>query len=158
MKLFCAALSSGKYIPTKYASKGVAGGQNISLPLSWTDIPSGTKSFAISIVDRHPSAKGFVHWLVINISANARGIEEGVSRDFRKLPAGSVELRNGFGNSGYGCPLLPKGSAPHEFLITLYALNTPELQLGSISPIAQFHAELPGKVLDSANLVATFGG
>lgn len=158
MKLFCAALSSGKYLPTKYASKGVAGGQNISPALSWTDIPSGTKSFALSIVDRHPSAKGFVHWLVINMSANARGVEGGASQNHRKLPMGSIELRNGFGNTGYGGPLLPKGSAPHELLITLYALNTAEFQLGPVSPIAQFHAELPGKVLDSANLVAIFSG
>jgi len=158
MKFFCVALSSGKYIPTKYASKGVAGGQNISLPLSWTDIPAGTKSFALSMIDRHPSAKGFAQWLVINMSANARGIDEGASLNHRKLPLGSVELRNGFGNIGYGGPLLPKGSAPHEFLITLYALSTPELQIGPISPIAQFQAEVSGKLLTSANLIATFAG
>jgi Raf kinase inhibitor-like YbhB/YbcL family protein len=158
MKLFCDALSSGKYIPAKYANKGAGGGQNVSLPFSWTDIPGGTKSFALSMVDRHPSAKGFVHWLVINMSANARGISEGVSQNSRKLPAGSVELRNGFGSTGYGGPLLPKGTRSHEYLITLFALSTPELQLGPISPFVQFQAELSGKILESANVTAIFGG
>lgn len=158
MKLFCDTLASGKYIPTKYANKGAAGGQNISLPLSWMEIPGGTKSFALSMIDRHPSAKGFVHWVVINISANARGISEGASRNPRKLPAGSVELRSGFGDTGYGGPQPPRGSSPHEYLITIYALNTPQLELGPTSPYTQFQTELTGRVLDSADLVAVFGG
>jgi Raf kinase inhibitor-like YbhB/YbcL family protein len=157
MKLFCVALTSGKYIPTKYANKGTSGGQNISLPLSWADIPNGTKSFALSMVDRHPSAKGFVHWVVINISGNARGISEGASRNPRRLPAGSVELRSGFGDIGYGGPQLPKGSSPHEYLITLYSLNTPQLELGPISLFTEFQTELTGKVLHVADLVAEFG-
>jgi Raf kinase inhibitor-like YbhB/YbcL family protein len=158
MKLFCDALTSGKYIPAKYAAKGVAGGQNISLPFSWTDMPGGTQSFALSMVDRHPSAKGFVHWVVINISANARGMGEGASRNPRKLPAGSLELRNGFGDTGYGGPQFAKGSLPHEYVFTLYALNSPGLELGPTSPFPQFQAELSRKVLDSASLVAMFGG
>jgi hypothetical protein len=105
---FCDALASDKYIPAKYANKGTSGGQNISLPLSWTDIPHGTKLFALSMINRHPSAKGFVHWVMINMSANARGISEGASRNPRRLPAGSVELRNGFGDTGYGGPQPPK--------------------------------------------------
>jgi Raf kinase inhibitor-like YbhB/YbcL family protein len=158
MKLFCDALASDKYIPAKFANKGTTGGQNISPPLSWTDIPSGTKSFALSMIDRHPSAKGFVHWVVVNMSANARGISEGSSRNPRRLPAGSVELWNGFGETGYGGPQLPKGSGSHEYLVTIYALSTSELQLGPISPFRQFQAELSGRVLDSANLVAIFSG
>ena len=157
MKLFCEVLASDKYIPAKYAGKGTAGGQNISLPLSWTDIPKGTKSFALSMIDRHPSAKGFVHWVVINMSANARGISAGASRNPRGLPTGSVELRNGFGETGYSGPRPPKGSSSHEYLITIYALNTSELQLGPISPFGQFQEELTGKVLDTANLVAIVG-
>jgi Raf kinase inhibitor-like YbhB/YbcL family protein len=156
MKLFCNALASGKYIPAKYANKGATGGQNTSLPLSWMDIPFGTESFALSMIDRHPSAKGFVHWVMINISANARGISEGASRNSRRLPVGSVELRNGFGDTGYGGPQPPKGSSSHEYLITLYALNTKELQLGPISLFEQFQSELTGKVLESVNLVAIF--
>ena len=156
MKLFCNALASGKYIPTKYANKGVSGGQNISLPLSWTEIPNGTKSFALTMVDRHPAAKGFVHWLVVNMSGHARGMTEGASRGLRRLPEGSIELRNGFGDIGYGGPQPPKGAGPHEYVITLYALNVPDLQIGPISPFRQFQGELTGKVLDSATLVGVF--
>ena len=51
-----------------------AGGKNISLPLAWTDTPAGTKSFALSIVDPHPVARNWVHWLVINLPAGAASL------------------------------------------------------------------------------------
>jgi Raf kinase inhibitor-like YbhB/YbcL family protein len=157
MKLFCEALASERYIPAKYSSKGVAGGQNISPPLSWTDIPNGTKSFALSMIDRHPSAKGAAHWVVINMSANSRSIGEGASRNPRRLPPGSFELRNDFGDTGYSGPRPLKGSGSHEYLITLYALNTVELQLGPVSLPGQFQSELSGKVLGIASLIAKSG-
>lgn len=156
MKIFCDVLASSKYIPTKCAGKGTSGGQNVSLPILWTDIPVGVKSFALSMVDQHPSAKGIAHWVVINISSNARRISEGASQT-RRLPPGSVELRNGFGNIGYTGPQMAKGSGQHEYVITLYALNVNELQLGPISPFDQFQSELSGKVLAAANLTAIFG-
>jgi Raf kinase inhibitor-like YbhB/YbcL family protein len=157
MKLFCSALSSGKHIPTKYASKSVGGGQNVSLPLSWTEIPNGMKSFALSMVDRHPSAKGAVHWLIINMSANARGMVEGASGNSSRLPPGCLEIRNSFGDTGYTGPLISKGSAPHEYLMTLYALNVERLELGPISPFTAFESEVKKKILASASLVASFG-
>ncbi len=156
MKVFCDALASGKYIPTKCANKTVNGGQNVSLPISWIDIPVGVKSFALSMVDRHPQAKGVVHWIVINMSENARRISEGASQTNR-LPPGSIELRNGFGTTGYSGPQLNKASGSHEYLITLYALNVTELELGPVSPYSQFKTELLGKVIDSASLIAVFG-
>lgn len=156
MKVFCSALASGKYVPTRCVGKSVSGGQNVSIPVSWTDIPTGVKSFAVSMVDHHPSTKGIVHWIVINISANARNINEGASLT-RKLPPDSVELRNGFGTIGYSGPQLPKRSGPHEYVITVYALRVKELPLGPISPFTQFQTELSGKVIDSASLVAVSG-
>ena len=156
MKLFCSALASGKHIPAKYANKGIPGGQNISLPLTWSGVPQGTKSFALSMVDQHPLAKGCVHWAVINMSANAREIAEDASGRPRRLPPGSIELRNGFGKTGYGGPQLPRGSSPHEYLIMLYALDAEELQFGPLSHFTQFQTEVPPKALDFSSLVAWF--
>ena len=53
-------------IPIKFVMPG-AGGKNISLPLNWSEVPAGTKSFALTIVDPHPVANNWVHWLVIDI-------------------------------------------------------------------------------------------
>jgi Raf kinase inhibitor-like YbhB/YbcL family protein len=106
MKITSSAFQDGKLIPTKYAYHGVDGGNNISLPLSWSDVPTGTKSFALSIVDPHPVAKNWVHWFVINIPAGANSISEGASK--RAMPIGCKELLNTYGSPGYGGPEPPK--------------------------------------------------
>jgi len=43
--------------------------ENVSPQLSWMGAPSETKSFALSMVDRHPVAGNYVHWLVVDIDA-----------------------------------------------------------------------------------------
>ena len=156
MKVFCPALLSGKFIPARFASKNVPGGQNLSLPISWSEVPPTTKSFVLSVVDHDPGAQRAVHWLVVNISHSARGIPEGASGAFRKLPAGSSELRNRYCNMMYDGPDIHKGSSAREYLVTVYALNVPELLLGPISPPGQFDKEIKGKVIDQATLVAIY--
>src|SRR4030042_6810523 len=91
MEISSSAFKDGEKIPSQYGRPG-AGGKNISIPLTWKNIPAGTKSFALSIVDPHPVAQNWVHWLVINIPKEVTSIEEGASK--KKMPAGSVELKN----------------------------------------------------------------
>ena len=83
MEVSSSAFKGGEKIPIQYVMPG-AGGKNISVPLSWKNVPSGTKSFALSMVDPHPVAQNWVHWLVINIPADTVSIGEGASR--RKMP------------------------------------------------------------------------
>jgi len=156
MKVFCPALLSGKYIPPRFASKTIPGGQNTSLPISWSEIPSGTKSFALSIIDREPSARGAIQWLVVNIPHSAREISEGASCVLRKMPTGSLELQNRNGNLTYIGPDVPKGANPHEYLITIYALSIVEVQLGPMSPPAQFDKEISGKVIEKGSVIAIY--
>src|SRR5208337_2499512 len=47
------AFSNGGAIPNKYAKLGISGGQNVSLPLSWSSVP-GAKSYAIFMYDTNP--------------------------------------------------------------------------------------------------------
>ena len=128
MEISSSAFKDGGKIPIQYVMPG-AGGKNISVPLSWKNAPSGTKSFALSMVDPHPVAQNWVHWLVINIPARAASLEEGASG--KKMPPGSVELKNSFGDIGYGGPQPPKGTGDHPYVFTLYALNVEKLDLGS---------------------------
>ena len=79
MEIMSSAFKDQDKIPVQYVMPG-AGGRNISVPLSWKNIPSGTKSFALSMVDPHPVAQNWVHWLMINIPANISSLEEGASR------------------------------------------------------------------------------
>ena len=154
MKLTSPAFTDGGKIPVPHVMPG-AGGQNISLPLSWTDAPAGAKSFALSIVDPHPVARNWVHWLVVNIPPDANSLAPGASG--KKMPPGAVELNSSFGDPGYGGPQPPRGSGDHPYVVTIYALNAPHLDLDRGTTLAAFQKALAGKVLASASLTGYFG-
>src|SRR5512147_1441048 len=94
MEMTSTAFKDGEKIPIQYVMPG-AGGKNISIPLAWKNAPAGAKSFCLSIVDPHPVAQNWVHWLVINLPAQTTSIEEGASK--KKMPKGSIELKNSWG-------------------------------------------------------------
>lgn len=140
-------------IPKKYVMPG-AGGSNLSLPLQWRDVPPGTKSLALSIVDPHPIARNWVHWLVINIPPTVTELPEGASG--RQMPPGARELRNSFGDLGYGGPQPPRGSGPHPYVVTLYALAVERLELPEKTTLAAFQQAIEGKVLATATITGIY--
>lgn len=156
MRVDCPAFVGGTFIPTKHANRGIKGGQNISLPASWQDIPLHAKSFVLTIIDRHPVARNWVHWGVIDIPSDVRRIPEDASGDKGRMPHGCTELRNSFGTIGYGGPQPPRGSGPHEYEICVYALDVATLSLQSTASLADLERALSGKVLESARAVGVF--
>ncbi len=154
MELSSAAFKDGEKIPIQYVRQG-AGGKNISIPLAWKNGPPGTKAFALSMVDPHPVAQNWVHWLVINIPAQVNSLEEGASP--KKMPTGSVELKNSFGEVGYGGPQPPKGTGDHPYVTTLYALNVKKLDLGANTSLSAFKKAIEGKVIGSASITGMYG-
>jgi len=154
MEISSSAFKDGERIPIQYVMPG-AGGKNISIPLIWKNIPEGTKSFALSIVDPHPVAQNWVHWLVINIPAQVSSIEEGASKN--KMPKGSVELQNSWREIGYGGPQPPKGTGDHPYVVTIYALNTEKLDLGPDTSLSAFRKAIEGKVKGSASTTGKYG-
>jgi hypothetical protein len=154
MEITTTAFKNGEKVPIQHVMPG-AGGKNISVPLSWKNAPSGTKSFALSMVDPHPVAQNWVHWLVINIPANVTSLEEGSSG--KKMPPGSVELKNSFGDTGYGGPQPPKGTGDHPYVFTLYALKVEKLDLGANTSLSVFKKALEGKILGSATITGKYG-
>jgi Raf kinase inhibitor-like YbhB/YbcL family protein len=135
-------------IPDKYA-KG-----SFSMPLSWKNVPQGTRSLALLIVDIHPVAQNWVHWLVINIPPQITNLEEGVSK--KKMPSGAMELKNSWGDIGYGGPEPPPGSGEHSYVITIYALNVEKLDLKPNTSLSQFEKALKGKVVGSASVTGMY--
>jgi Raf kinase inhibitor-like YbhB/YbcL family protein len=154
MDITSTAFKDKEKIPIQYVMPG-AGGKNISVPLAWRNVPPGTKSFALSMVDPHPVAQNWVHWLVINLPANATSLEEGASG--KKMPSGSVELKNSFGDIGYGGPQPPKGTGDHPYVFTLYALKVEKIDLGANTSLAAFKKALEGKTLGSATITGKYG-
>lgn len=154
MEISSSAFKDGEKIPIQYVMPG-AGGKNVSIPLAWKNVPPGTKSFAISMVDPHPVAQNWVHWLVINIPSNVTTLEEGASG--KKMPAGSLELKNSFGDIGYGGPQPPKGTGDHPYVVTLYALDVAKLHLGVNPSLPAFKKALEGKVIGTASMTGNYG-
>lgn len=115
--------NNGK-IPVKYCEKSVQGGENISIPLSWQGIPEDIQSLFLIIVDTHPVAKNWIHWIIKNIPADATEIPEGASGT-NSIPPKSIELTGTEGIKGYRGPAPPPGTGDHPYEIHLFALNSP---------------------------------
>ena len=156
MKVSCPALLPGNLIPPVYAYRGVAGGRNISLPVVWTDVPGGTKGFCFSIIDRHPIAGNWVHWFVVNIPETASALPEGASGSRKDMPPGAMELQNSYGSQGYGGPKPPRGSGPHEYVMTVYALDLPGLSLVPSATSTEAEKLMKAHLLGSASIVGIF--
>lgn len=150
------AFKDGEKIPTKYANTSVSGGQNVSLPLEWNNPPEGTKSFALLIVDRHPVASNWIHWLAINIPASESSLSEGASGV--KMPEGAIELPNTPGNKKYEGPEPPPGTGDHDYETIIYALNADKLDLQTSKKysIDEFEKSIQGKALASARITGKF--
>jgi Raf kinase inhibitor-like YbhB/YbcL family protein len=154
MEISSSAFKDKGKIPIQYVMPG-AGGKNISIPFGLKNVPAGTKSFALSMVDPHPVAQNWVHWLVTNIPKEATSLDEGASR--KKMPPSSAELKNSFGEIGYGGPQPPKGTGDHPYVVTLYALSVEKLELGVNTSLSAFKKAIEGKVIEAASITGMYG-
>jgi Raf kinase inhibitor-like YbhB/YbcL family protein len=111
------AFAQGQPIPNTYACDG----PDLSVPLTWTDPPPGTKSFALIADDPDAPMGTWVHWVLYDLPTEARRLPEGVSKK-ETLPDGSKQGLNDFGRIGYGGPCPPPGK-PHRYFFKLYALD-----------------------------------
>jgi Raf kinase inhibitor-like YbhB/YbcL family protein len=154
MHLTSSAFHDNGLIPSKYAHHGVTGGANVSVPLAWGGVPPGTASLALSMIDPHPVARDWVHWLVVNIPPSVTSVAEGASGS--RMPAGAMELTSTYGETGYGGPEPPKGSGPHPYVTTLYALDVARLECTLHTSRAAFLTLVDGHVLARAVLTGIY--
>jgi len=109
-------------LPTSsaYAADG-CGGKNLAPTLLWSDVPTGTKSFAFAIVDvSAPVAAGFHHWVVYNIPGPVRELAGHGQNPYS-------EGTNDFHHVGYGGPCPPPGGEIHDYVFQLYALDVSDI-------------------------------
>lgn len=123
-------------------------GKNISPQLSWGNIPTGTKSFAVTAYDPDaPTGSGWWHWVVFNIDKSVSGLKTGASTtssNKQGMPTGAVESSTSYGSKGFGGACPPKGDKPHRYIFTVYALDTE-----NIEQTADARPELIGFFLNS---------
>lgn len=135
-------------IPIDYSCRG----RDISPPLAWTQPLSGTQSFALIVDDPDAGATPWVHWLMFNIPASARGLDERMPTD-EQLSDGSTQGRTSAGTNGYHGPCPPSGI--HRYFFKLYALDT-ILSLSSEAKKDALLAAMEGHIVANIELMGTF--
>jgi len=146
MKLTSSTFKDGGVILGKYSRDG----GNINPPLAWTNVPAGTKSFALTMEDpdvpRAAGVKVWDHWVVFNIPETITKIPEG----WQVVGVKGVGTR---GELEYGGPRPP--DREHRYIFTVYALDT-MLSLSQGVNKAAVLSAMKNHILDKAILVGRF--
>ena len=150
LKVSSAAFQANGKIPARYA----CGGEELSPPLTWEGVPTGTRSLALIMDDPDAPVGDYVHWIVYNLPADAAGLPEGASSagGASQLLKGTQQGKNSANQSHYASPCPPSGQ--HRYFFRLYALDqTLELQ----SPNkAALNAAMDGHILGQGELVGVY--
>lgn len=149
IELTSTAFQKGETIPKQYTGDGA----DQSPSLRWSDPPSGTKSLALICDDPDAPRGTWVHWVLFNLPAQARELNESVPTT-ETLANGAKQGKNDFGNIGYGGPSPPKGK-PHRYFFKLYALDVNlDLPPGAIK--AELEKAMKGHTLAEGQLMGTY--
>lgn len=132
-------------------------GENISPALSWSGIPKGTKSLAITIYDPDaPTGSGWWHWQVVNIPANITSIATGASSK-NTLPKGALEIVNDYGAKGFGGACPPKGDKAHQYIVTVHALDVATLPVEETTNAPIVGYQINAHTIQKASIVSYYG-
>ena len=144
-----AAFKAGQAIPARFSCEG----RNTSPALTWADIPSGTKTFAVLVDDPDAPGGDWIHWVFYNLPASLSGLPEGIAKK-EKPSGGGVQGRNSFEKTGYDGPCPPPGS-PHHYYFHVYALDT-DLKLAVPADANALKSAMQGHILGEGELMGTF--
>ncbi len=148
MQLTSEAFETGGMIPAKYTCDGL----DVSPPLRWADPPAGVKSYALIADDPDAPVGTWVHWVLWNIPADARGLEENLPKT-AALPNGAQQGTTDFRRIGYGGPCPPSGT--HRYFFKLYALDT-MLELPSSATKRDLEGAMQGHILGQGELMGKY--
>jgi Raf kinase inhibitor-like YbhB/YbcL family protein len=157
--LTSSAFKDGTMLATKNAGNTKTNpnciGENVSPPFAWSNVPAGTKSFALVMVD--PEGRGglgVMHWIAYGIPASTTGFAEGETSQL------SDKYVGGKGTAGMGHylgPCTPPGTGLHHYTFTLIATDLEPGALPAGLTRDELLAKLNGHTKGSAGLVGLFG-
>jgi Raf kinase inhibitor-like YbhB/YbcL family protein len=147
------AFANGNPIPSTYARFDAhPRGLNYSPPLSWINLPAGTKSLALICTD--PDGNNWIHWVLYNIPPDINHLNE-------KLPQNPVlsnhsrQGKNSWGLIGYDGPAPPPGTGIHHYYFKLYVLDT-ILNLPAGVTASQLLSAMKSHLLGQGELMGTY--
>lgn len=201
MKLWSESFSDGEPIPVRYAfgrideKNHVGLSDNFNPQLIWDEVPAATRSFAVLVHDYDVPTKGddvnhedrevpadlprtdFFHWVLIDVPADRREIEEGefsneVTPRGKGGPMTTGEARQGLNDYtgwfsgdhdmsgqyfGYDGPCPPwNDSLVHHYVFTLYALDVDRLPLEGAFTGADVRRAIENHVLAQSAFTGTY--
>jgi hypothetical protein len=150
-------------IPRKYSCTE----EDISPPISWSDVPEGTVSMGLVVDSDQFPGPPWAHWVLWGIPPDARGLSEAVPNT-SEAPSIGPKARQGTNNEdkvGWSGPCPPPvryadGSAGYkvltppvkQYLFRLYALDT-DIELGADATKEDLLRAMDGHVLAGGELV-----
>ena len=154
MKLKSLAFKDNGELPSLYTCDSST---RINPPLSFSEVPLHTKSFALILEDpdipedskQRLNIEVWDHWVLFNLPAKVRSLDEGAP-----APEGSLEGVSSGKLVGYEGPCPPRGSS-HHYNFTLYALDI-KLGLKTGTTKKAVLAAMGGHVLAQAHLVGLY--
>jgi Raf kinase inhibitor-like YbhB/YbcL family protein len=132
-------------------------GKNLSPEINWSGAAPGTKSFALVVSDSDaPKKGGFYHWVILNIPSSTHSLPLGAG-DIKKglAPAGAIQLKNDYGDSGYGGPC-PPAHEVHHYHFVIYALRVERLSVDQNTAAGGAVGRFQNDVLAKAEVVGTY--
>ncbi|AOB29880.1 phospholipid-binding protein [Bordetella sp. H567] len=201
MKLASLSFSDNESIPERYAfaridaQSHVALADNFNPQFSWDDVPEGTQSFVMICCDPDVPSKPddvnqegrvvpadlprveFFHWVLVDLPADMREIEEGtfsngITPRGKGGPLAPHDARQGINDYtswfaadrdmsgdyfGYDGPCPPWNDAlVHHYIFTLYALSVPRLDVEGTFNGKQVLSAIQGKILAQASVTGTY--
>jgi Raf kinase inhibitor-like YbhB/YbcL family protein len=148
MDLYSPAFNQQEEIPSKYTCDG----EDISPPLKWENLPTGTESLAVIMDDPDAPIGTWIHWVLFNLPADKNSLSENMPNS-SELPTGGKHGINSWGRPGYGGPCPPAGT--HRYFFKLYALDT-ILDIPSGIGKKKLLQLMEGHILDHSELVGLY--
>jgi Raf kinase inhibitor-like YbhB/YbcL family protein len=157
--LTSSAFRDGTMLQKKYAGNNPKNpnciGENVSPPLSWSNPPAGTRSYALLMVD--PEGRqglGVNHWVAYGIPVAVTGFAE---NEVSQLTDRYVGGKSTQGVGYYSGPCTPPATGMHHYTFTLIATDLDPKQLPAGLTREEVVAKLQGHTKGAAGLVGLFG-
>ncbi len=149
LNLTSSVFENGGYIPDRYTCDG----KNYSPPLTWNQVPKGTKSFVLIVDDPDAPVGTWVHWIVYSVPSDLKGLEENIDKE-KLNSSGAKAGKNDFGRIGYGGPCPPSGQT-HKYLFKLYALDQ-DITIEEGATKSEIINQIQGRIISETKLIGFY--
>jgi hypothetical protein len=141
-------------------------GANKSPQLTWENAPTGTKSFAITMIDLNAFGPNipFDHWLLINIPSTSNSlVKDAGNASGANLPAGARHTPNGAYPNFVTNPdfvkayagVCPNVGNTNQYEITVYALNVSTLNVTANATSTDVKSAIKSATISSTKMSVT---